>query len=251
MNIENFDCIRFYIIIISRPVTLSIGSTLKEHNMGCACSCTKRETVNIVIDQKLNDNPHSSSKNYKLLLLGAGGGGKSTILKQMRIIHGTGYSPAERMAYRNVIHLNAIEGLNAILKSMKNLKLSFGEGIRSTYVERFSELTKNVSNVKITPELRQLMMTLWEDEGLKARLYQITEYELSDSTSYFLDNLHRLGHPDYLPTEKDILKARVRTTGIVDYPFMCRGAQFRMVDVGGQRSQRKKWLHCFDDVTGK
>ena len=219
--------------------------------MGCACSCTKRETVNIVIDQKLNDNPHSSSKNYKLLLLGAGGGGKSTILKQMRIIHGTGYSPAERMAYRNVIHLNAIEGLNAILKSMKNLKLSFGEGIRSTYVERFSELTKNVSNVKITPELRQLMMTLWEDEGLKARLYQITEYELSDSTSYFLDNLHRLGHPDYLPTEKDILKARVRTTGIVDYPFMCRGAQFRMVDVGGQKSQRKKWLHCFDDVTGK
>ena len=219
--------------------------------MGCACSCSKQETVNIVIGQKSNDNPDSSSKNYKLLLLGAGGGGKSTILKQMRIIHGTGYSPAERMAYRNVIHLNAIEGLNAILKSMKNLQLTSGEGIRSTYVEQFSEMTKNVSNVKITPELRQLMMTLWEDEALKARLYQITEYELSDSTSYFLDNLHRLGEPDYLPTEKDILKARVRTTGIVDYPFTCRGAQFRMVDVGGQRSQRKKWLHCFDDVTGK
>ena len=24
---------------------------------------------------------------------------------------------------------------------------------------------------------------------------------------------------------------------------------FRIVDVGGQRSERKKWIHCFEDVT--
>ena len=24
---------------------------------------------------------------------------------------------------------------------------------------------------------------------------------------------------------------------------------FRIVDVGGQRSERKKWIHCYEDVT--
>lgn len=24
---------------------------------------------------------------------------------------------------------------------------------------------------------------------------------------------------------------------------------YRLVDVGGQRSERKKWIHCFEDVT--
>ena len=24
---------------------------------------------------------------------------------------------------------------------------------------------------------------------------------------------------------------------------------YRIVDVGGQRSERKKWIHCFEDVT--
>ena len=24
---------------------------------------------------------------------------------------------------------------------------------------------------------------------------------------------------------------------------------FRLFDVGGQRSERKKWIHCFEDVT--
>lgn len=27
------------------------------------------------------------------------------------------------------------------------------------------------------------------------------------------------------------------------------GIDFRMVDVGGQRSERRKWIHCFENVT--
>ena len=44
----------------------------------------------------------------------------------------------------------------------------------------------------------------------------------------------RIAEPDYLPTEQDILRVRVPTTGIIEYPFDLGKIIFRMVDVGGQ-----------------
>lgn len=65
----------------------------------------------------------------------------------------------------------------------------------------------------------------------------------------FLDDLDRLGKKDYMPTEQDILRTRVKTTGIVEVHFSFKNLNFKLFDVGGQRSERKKWIHCFEDVT--
>ena len=65
--------------------------------------------------------------------------------------------------------------------------------------------------------------------------------------SYFLD-IDRLFHKDYIPTDQDILRARLRTTGISETIFDCGSLTYRMFDVGGQRSERKKWIHVFDNV---
>ncbi|RZF40982.1 hypothetical protein LSTR_LSTR006285 [Laodelphax striatellus] len=65
----------------------------------------------------------------------------------------------------------------------------------------------------------------------------------------YLSDIARIEHPDYLPTEQDILRARAPTTGIIEYPFDLDSIIFRMVDVGGQRSERRKWIHCFENVT--
>merc|ERR1719174_3577782 len=43
--------------------------------------------------------------------------------------------------------------------------------------------------------------------------------------------------------------ARVRTSGIVTERYCIEGSTFEMYDVGGQRNERKKWIHCFDNVT--
>ena len=65
----------------------------------------------------------------------------------------------------------------------------------------------------------------------------------------YLDDVDRITTPNYLPTLQDILRVRVPTTGIIEYPFDLDSIIFRMVDVGGQRSERRKWIHCFENVT--
>ena len=72
---------------------------------------------------------------------------------------------------------------------------------------------------------------------------------MNDSAGYFLDELHRIGDMSYLPNEQDVLRTRVKTTGIVETHFEYKNLHFKIFDVGGQRSERKKWIHCFEDVT--
>ncbi|KAL2096874.1 hypothetical protein ACEWY4_006081 [Coilia grayii] len=65
----------------------------------------------------------------------------------------------------------------------------------------------------------------------------------------YLSDLDRIADSNYLPTQQDVLRVRIPTTGIIEYPFDLQSIIFRMVDVGGQRSERRKWIHCFENVT--
>lgn len=64
-----------------------------------------------------------------------------------------------------------------------------------------------------------------------------------------MNDIDRVCALDYQPTQKDVLHSRVKTIGIVEADFTIDGFKFKMVDVGGQRNERRKWIHCFDDVT--
>lgn len=66
--------------------------------------------------------------------------------------------------------------------------------------------------------------------------------------SYF-DSIDRIAAHDYLPNDQDVLRSRVKTTGITETTFIIQDLTYRMFDVGGQRSERKKWIHCFENVT--
>lgn len=69
------------------------------------------------------------------------------------------------------------------------------------------------------------------------------------SLSYFFADLDRLFDPSYAPNEQDIVHTRARTIGITETVFHLRENEMLMVDVGGQKSERRKWIHCFQDVT--
>jgi guanine nucleotide-binding protein subunit alpha, other len=64
----------------------------------------------------------------------------------------------------------------------------------------------------------------------------------------FCNDLDRLWAKDYIPNDQDLLRSRLRTTGITETIFDLGQLTYRMFDVGGQRSERKKWIHCFENV---
>lgn len=64
----------------------------------------------------------------------------------------------------------------------------------------------------------------------------------------FFEDVDRLFSPQYVPTDQDVLRSRLRTTGITETIFDLGSLTYRMFDVGGQRSERKKWIHCFENV---
>uniref|UniRef100_A0A8C9P2Z7 Uncharacterized protein n=1 Tax=Spermophilus dauricus TaxID=99837 RepID=A0A8C9P2Z7_SPEDA len=61
-----------------------------------------------MIDRNLREDGEKAAKEVKLLLLGAGESGKSTIVKQMKIIHEDGYSEEECKPYKVVVYSNTI-----------------------------------------------------------------------------------------------------------------------------------------------
>jgi guanine nucleotide-binding protein subunit alpha len=71
---------------------------------------------------------------------------------------------------------------------------------------------------------------------------------LTGARNSFFEDLDRLFNKDFVPTDQDVLRARLRTTGITETVFDLGSLQYRMFDVGGQRSERKKWIHCFENV---
>lgn len=77
---------------------------------------------------------------------------------------------------------------------------------------------------------------------------QFSTKDKLNAPSYF-DSIERIGETNYVPTDQDVLRSRVKTTGITETTFAIGDLTYRMFDVGGQRSERKKWIHCFESVT--
>jgi len=184
-----------------------------------------------------------SEKIIKLLLLGAGESGKSTIFKQMKVINKDGYSKKEQLEFIPIVHANVCQSMISLLNAAPKLEIGLDD--QESNAAKFREDSKDE---KLTPELGGVIETLWNSEPIKALFARRSEFQLNDSAEFYFNEVKRLAGPDFLPTTDDILRSRVRTTGIVQSDFSIKNMKFSMFDVGGQRNERRKWIHCFDNV---
>lgn len=98
-------------------------------------------------------------------------------------------------------------------------------------------------------DIADALKSLWKDPGVREAVTRSREFQLNDSATYYFNSLDRMAAPSYLPTDQDILRSRVKTTGITETTFKVGELTYKLFDVGGQRSERKKWIHCFENVT--
>jgi len=103
--------------------------------------------------------------------------------------------------------------------------------------------------VELDLELGGYIKAVYADPAIKRTFEQYTSFHLLDCTHYFLSNIDRISQSDYTPSIEDLLRCRSKTTGIQELSLEIEQNKFIIVDVGGQRSERKKWIHCFQDVT--
>ncbi|KAJ3076688.1 guanine nucleotide-binding protein subunit alpha [Podochytrium sp. JEL0797] len=96
--------------------------------------------------------------------------------------------------------------------------------------------------------LKEAVALVWKDVGVQYCYRRANEYQLIDCCQVFLNDLDRLCDPTFMPTDQDILNSRIMTTTIIETRFKIEGVIFRVFDVGGQRSERKKWAPYFDDI---
>lgn len=219
--------------------------------MGCCFSCTyDPETLRSrEIEAYLRRDEDQNAQEVKVLLLGAGESGKTTILKQMRLIHMSGFTQEEREYYRTIVFSNMLQSMRLIIEAMEEFDICFDRPENEQYLDLLLQDREITDRENLPPEYYRPFISLWEDAGVTCAVNRGNEYALHDNCFYFFENIHRLFDRKYVPTDQDILRCRLKTTGITETCFKVSGLMYRMIDVGGQRSERRKWIHCFENVT--
>uniref|UniRef100_A0A3P9NVQ1 G protein subunit alpha 13 n=1 Tax=Poecilia reticulata TaxID=8081 RepID=A0A3P9NVQ1_POERE len=191
------------------------------------------------IDKNLSREKTYVKRLVKILLLGAGESGKSTFLKQMRIIHGQDFDQQAREDFKGTIYSNVIKGMRVLVDAREKLHIPWGDENNQQHGDRvmaFDTRSAKMANGQLEMlvflQYAKALKALWADTGIQNAYDRRREFQL-----------------DYLPSQQDILLARKPTKGIHEYDFEIKNVPFKMVDVGGQRSERRRWFECFDSVT--
>jgi guanine nucleotide-binding protein subunit alpha-12 len=211
------------------------------------------------IDQEIALAKQRSRRTQKIVLLGVGESGKSTFLKQMQIIHGTGLTePADLKKYRSIIYDNIIRGTIGLINGKRAINLNWSKPTSTENLKTFIRLYENLNysnSLEIQPSdftvLSCFLRALWNDNCMKEAYNRRREFPgyFVENLLYYMENLDRIADINYTPTQADILRSRRATMTINEVEIKIRSIPFLFIDVGGQRTQRQKWQQCFSDVT--
>ncbi|KAF8326013.1 G-protein alpha subunit-domain-containing protein [Cantharellus anzutake] len=102
--------------------------------------------------------------------------------------------------------------------------------------------------------LAQDVKEVWEMPVVKEAL-AYCRVRLEEYGGFFLNDIDRIAQPEYLPTNDDIIRCRIKTLGASAHYIPAKSKNplikpktFRIYDVGGSRSQRAAWVPYFENL---
>ncbi|KAL8562797.1 hypothetical protein ACOMHN_022672 [Nucella lapillus] len=239
------------------------------------------------IDHQIDEDRERRQKEVQLLILGSAGAGKSTFIKQLRLNYGDRFPEQSRQQFSPYVMYNVTCALHVIMDQMDVMGIQYDnehnqERAREfrqqhprlslqTILTRYKEeearcksscpamtpaaLRHRLTSLDIyVPQLAEsdLLQLLWTDCGMQccyARRHKFSRDTLSRTAEYFLESMDMVMSSDYVPSVEDILYIRWPTLGMQEHVFTVDHLHFKVTDVAGQKSLRKKWIHFFEGIT--
>jgi len=194
-----------------------------------------------------------------LAMVGLPRSGKSTLAKQLKFIHvGTSaFSVEDLQNFAEETRFNLYKGVLLLIKEMEeqdpDLKTIKNRDNRK-YAKEFVTLSFAEFKAQLSEEMGDSLTALWGDKGVKewVAIHGVEDIDREAQLTYVISQVPRILFPDYVPSEDDCIRARQRTTGlsVVEYTTADPYLHWKLIDMGGQPSERKKWEHGIKDANG-
>ncbi|XP_072298300.1 guanine nucleotide-binding protein G(o) subunit alpha-like [Eucyclogobius newberryi] len=232
--------------LLPAALQMCMGMCLKQH---VTDERKKAKLKSSQIELELSKQAKIEANVVKILLLGTAESGKSTLIKQIKLIHSHGFSEQELLSFKPAVFDNLLTSMKCVLRGMGMLRINLAHKRHEAHARSILSCSQCLGeDQQLLPFVAHAFYALWSDHGVRSAAARGYEFELNDSALYFFENLSRIFSPNYIPSEADVLRVRVRTCGIIETQIQVNDFVFRFYDVGGQRSERRKWLNCFDSI---
>jgi GTPase SAR1 family protein len=191
--------------------------------------------------------PNATQDSFGLLLCGAGESGKTTFTRQLKLRFLGGFKEEDRSSFVATIRGNLIDTIQILLVWLEKHDQSVDES-NAEAAEEVSGL--DAFNCDFTIETTELLKQLWEDPNVQNAFSHRDETAVPDHMDYFFEKIDELADEGYVPTDEDVLRARIRSIGVEAITFDIDNALTTFYDVGGQKNERSKWETVTDKVAG-
>ncbi len=199
----------------------------------------------------------------KILILGAGEAGKTTTCSQLHCIVNDGmWDPGSKKKCINSLRMNVYMVARKLAEQIGTDTDKLSDAGKTTHQALLQCDPMDAANDYKKEEAAKIN-AYWHEDAVKEKFANKDKFWILEWAPYYLDNAERFAGDDFEPTETDLVRARVKTTGVNQDPFNEEAGKWTgweewketdlkihwtVVDVGGQRSERRKWLGFFDNV---
>jgi GTPase SAR1 family protein len=205
---------------------------------------TMEDEIDAEIEAYLKEDHARLAAERKILLLGPGEGGKSTFAKAIKSAF-VGFTETERMSYTHLIREQFVSILLDWSQSSSAALTESAQKVINKAEEgglNFDCLLDWISVIEPFVSSRDECMMDHNRGAYCSGAFFVQQLQTVEQCMRFVSS-------DYVPSVRDVLLIRKRTCGIKESLFDWNSLRVTLIDVGAPRSERKKWVHCFSNVT--